>query len=733
MELPTPDPGQPGTPQPAPAELPAAEARELVVRLSKALQRAAIYPEGHPSVLRSADPFLETLRSLLRVSPTVVVGITREAVFVGTDPQHVRPHAAPWLTARLSGQNIASLTFDDTLSVEEARRVLAWIAKGDTLAPDVAAPAFEGCEIACVDFSSARFRESRLADVHLSPEELAWRAIACGLLGISKPDTVEVPTSPAELASWVRSAIEQLEGTGVQDVSDRLVSAGIRLDTLPDPVRASVKAKLSAFVSALSPELRGQVLTASPSDAPEKLALLTHVVDHLPSAQVVDVVRSLAFTRGSSTHQFMSLMLKLTGLSASDGGVADALEARLKQEGLAGNALAADQRQIVATLEELLRPRLGDVAGVNPESYQRRLETLSASSAEPVAHRYDASRHVDPGDGEAVAAQTGRIAIQLLRADASPGDTPAFCERLRAQLPGYLAAHDFELLGDIALQLMALSPGEAPTGGAGAGAVLDFYSEPGTVDVVLEALLEGPPDIPAPLMVLARAAGAGFVEALLRALQARPTTQAWTRAAALLPDLDFDVIRAAFARAYKLDPSHARGLLSLVHASSGLPVVVDVAPLFLADADPAVRLDAYRLLFACRLSPGRMDALLRKALEDDSAAVVRLALDDAERRSPGPRPETLARFLDADSPHPDLQRRAAAILGAQRTPESRDAMIGLLARRTRTLDGHARLVSRRLALALEALDDEGARRAARAWLWSPAGMLSRVMGDGSRP
>ena len=703
------------------------------VRLSKALQRAVIYPPGHPSVLHAAGPFLEGLRALLRSSPTVIVGVTRDALFVGSDPSHARPFASPWLSARLSGQNIASISLDGSLSEGEAQRLLAWLAAGEALGPDTDAPRFEGCEIARVDFSAARFREERHTAASLPPEELAWQTIARGLAGHTHHAPADLPSSPSELADWVRAGIEHLEGTGIHDVGDRIVTAGAHLANLPEPVRATVKAKLSEFVSALSPELRGQVLTAAPTDAPEKLDLLSHVVDHLPSAQVVDVVKNLEFARGGSTHQFMSLMLKLTSLSASDANVADALEARYAQEGGQGRLLGVDGAQTRRVLEQLLRPRPDDVVGVNPDDYQRRLEDLSVTAPTARPHHFDPSRHVDPREPDAVAAHIGRIALYLLRTDAEPDDTSVFCECLRDQLPSYLAKRDFQLLGDIVVQFMSLSASGDPRAAADALNGLAFFSEPATVTAVLDAVLTDTSDNSAPLMILARAGGTAFVDALLGALEAHDDRQSWKRAAALLPTLDFDVIRASFGRAYKADPRRARGLLSLLHAASGLPVVVDVALLFLGDTDPAVRLDAYQLLFASRLSAARFDTLLRRALEDSESPIVRLALDEAERRAPPPKPETLARFLDTASPdRVEFQRRAVAILAAQRTKEARDTMIETLARRAKSFDAPARQVSRSLALALEDLGGADAQRAVRAWRWSPAGMLAWAIGSGSR-
>jgi hypothetical protein len=713
--------------------VPANDARELVVRLSKALQRAVIYPPGHPAVRHAAGPFLESLHVLLRSWPAATVGVTRDALFVGHDPRHARPIASPWLSARLSGQNIASLRFDGSLSEEEAQRVLDWLVTGQVLSPGTDAPAFAGCDVTRVDFTAARFREERLAAGALPPEELAWQTIARGLIGHTHNAT-DAPSSPIELAGWVRAGIEHLEGTGIREVGHRIVAAGAHMANLPEPVRASVKARLSQFVSALSPELRGQVLTAAPTDDPAKLDLLAQVVDHLPSHQIVDVVRNLEFKRGGSTHQFMSLMLKLTHLSASDDDVAEALETRYSQEGGQGRLLAIDEAQTRSVLEQLLQPRTDDVVGVNPEEYQRRLEVLSASPTESRPPLFDASRHIDPREPDDVAAQTGRIALHLLRTDHElhePGETAGPCEFLRDQLPSYLANRDFEMLGDSVVEFTVLSTGGHGRGNSEATEALGFFTEPATVNAVLEAVLTEGPDISPPLLVLARAGGIEFVNALIARLEADEDRQAWSRASELMLSLDVDAIRTTFGRAYKASPRRARGLISLLQAARGLPHVLEVALLFLGDADPAARFDAYHLLFASKLSGARFDTLLRRALEDSEPRIVRLALDEAERRDPPPKPEALARFLDVTSPdRVESQRRAVGILAAQRTADAREVMIDALARRAKALDSPARQVSRSLALAIEAIGGAEALRAVRAWRWSPAGMLTRVIGDG---
>ena len=720
---------------PGRTEVPAQAASDLLSRFARAIQRATIYPTGHPATRVATAPFVDTLTVLLRGFPQVVIGVTTDHMFVGTSTEDAVPHDMPWLSSRLSALDIATIRFDSALSVEDVEGLIGWIASTED-APDTEPPRFAGCQVTKIDYAATRFSERAADTSRLTPEEVAWRSISRALLAdwseASDDEAPETAALPTVLASHVRRVIDLREGTGVTDLTTKLVGLNGQLAALPEDVRATVKSRLSEFVSALSPELRGQLLTVAPTNDSERLQFLTQMLDHLPRALVLEVINGVELVRGGTSHQFLSMMLKLTTVAASDAHLAEALELRYAGAGVPPDAVYLEPPRVRQLLEEVLSQQPGDRHDTNPEDYQARLDQLSTAPVERYEFVLEEARYLPSDDPAAASAHVGRIALMLLQAGSDDERQAACLDRLRQELPKYLSSGELELLADAAVQLVALSLREAPELAERANDALQFFTAPDTVRAVLHALVHSEDDPPAWLMMLARAGQHDFAEALFDLLGSAPDPHLRSRAAAILPALDFEVVRNAMTTVYRRRPASAKALLSTTFESTGLPLVVDVSHVFLGDRDVAVRLEAYRLLFAGQLSSARMDAVLRKAFDDEDLSVVDLALDEVQHLPPAVGVRPLARFLDSISPaHLEKQlHRAVQLLAAFRTDESRAALIDGLADRHRRLDAPSRRVSRTIASVLERNGTDAAVEAARAWRKSPAGMLSRVVGDG---
>ena len=714
-------------------EVPIQAARDLLARFARAIQRATIYPDGHPATRVATAPLVDTLNVLLRVFPQIIIGVTTERLFVGTTRDDAQPHESSWLSARLSALDIATVGFDRALSAEDVAGVVAWIARaGDATSSATAEPpTLTGCQVTKIDFSATRFRDAALDPDQCGREQVAWRTISRALLR-DWGDEEAASHEAGELADLVLRDIDRQEGTGIGELTTRLVGLTRQLDALPDGVRGSIKGRLAELVAALSPELRGQLLTASPTQSPEKLEMLAELLDRLPRPLVLEVIEGLDLARGRTSHQFLSLMLKLTTVSAADARLAEALEGKCAAAGIPRDIVYVEAPRARLLLEELLTPRAGDVAGVNPIEYQDQLERMSVSESRPSEYAIDPAHHLDPQDPSVLSAQLDRIAILLLNTGGEDVQDVACIERLRAQLPQHLENGDLQLIADAAVQFAALSAKAAPVVAERAAACLEFFVEPPTVRAALRALLQGPEEPSPSLVILARAGQSVFAEAALGLLSRASDPAIQQRVAAILPVLDFDVLRPAVLSVYRRQLDLARVLLPAMASSTGLPLVADVSYIFLADRDPAVRLEAYRLLFGSRLSAARMESVLRKALEDDAPRVVEFALEELQRLQVPVGARAIAHFIDAAMPSrfETQQRHAALVLAGFRTHEALHALVGVLADRHRRLDAPARRVSRAVAAALERSGHAEGLAAARAWRRSPAGILSRVVGDG---
>ena len=109
------------------------------------------------------------------------------------------------------------------------------------------------------------------------------------------------------------------------------------------------------------------------------------------------------------------------------------------------------------------------------------------------------------------------------------------------------------------------------------------------------------------------------------------------------------------------------------------------------------------------------------------------AVAEAGRRVPLVGARTLATFIaDRDAERFEQQQvRAVGVLAAARSSEARGQLMAVLAQRHSKLDAPSRRVSRVVA---DVLANGGPTEAAaaKAWRRSPAGLLSRVMGDVGR-
>ena len=681
----------------------------------------------------AARPVVEALAHLLETVPTLLLVFTSEGVFVGTHPEDVQPHEATWLSSRLTARGVASLAFAGGLSEEDAQRLIAWLATDEELRPRVEAPSFGACVITGIDYSRAQFREAPATREHGLPAALAWRGVARSLTDDwSSPDS-EVPSTPDELAHRVLGMLERQEGAGVGELNQRLVGVTSQLAGLSDDVRAAVKGRLAEFLGALTPELRERLLTATPRDDAPKLDLLTQLVDRLPRSCVVDMVSHLKFERGGSTHQFMALILKLTGIASGDSAVAEALASRCRREGLPLDPASLNAPQAQQALEQVLTPRAGDVDDINPREYQAQLEALSTKDLRRGRPASASDRHSDPRDARCVSGQAARIALYLLQSsEGEDGDTEVCLARVQQEFPHQLAERRLDLLGEAAgvFQLVAQTGVRDSAVVHRAQAGLEFFASAAVVDEVVAFAESAADPASGPLMVLARAGGVAGAEAVLTRLSRRPAREVASRLGALLGGLNPPVCRSALRGLYHRAPSVARPIVSALLAVGGGPTLAGLGQELLDDADAAVRADACRLAFS---SPGavQVEAVLARALQDDDARVAEVGIDAVEHHETLLGASALWAFLAARRPASValLQHRLVRVLARHPAPRARLILIDALGHRQSRFDRAGRLLSRSIAVALERTGGMDGAAAVNAWRRSPAGLVSRLLGD----
>lgn len=710
--------------------MPPQAVRDLLRSLSRAVQRATIYPPGHPSIGVATRPFVDALAGVLGDAPALLLTFTSEGILVGAQPADAQLQEASWLAGRLVARGVASIEFFGKVPSREAERLIDWLARADALGDGEEPPAFEGCQISPVDYSRTSFRDTPMAEDRNPTVALAWHMVCRSLAGEWGVPSEGVVGSPAELARFVTQMLERQEGAGSAELVERFAGVDTHLSRLSDGTIAIVKQRLAEFLEALSPEFRDRLLSATPKDRGEKLLLLARLVDRLPRPLVVDLVGRLKFERGGSSHQFIALMTKLAAVAAGDETVAEALSGRCRPEGLPSDpaSLAAPATQEL--LGQLLRPREGDLTGINPDSYQQQLEALSTDR--PARHHQDLASpcHGDPRGARAVAHQVARIALHLLRMRGRDDPSDAACvDRIRLDLPAALADGHLDLLAQAAASLQEAA---GDTGGTltarQAVTALEFFESPEFAREI-GALLETTGEINGDLAVLARTGGVGVAKAAITRLVAQPEPAVRRRLVAAIGALDIRLVRSALADLCASTPSFSRAAVSAL-AASGAPVASQLAEVLVRDADPVVRATAFRLLFSGRHAPPG-DAVLARVLGDLDPRVVEVGIDEVERHQELADPKILTAFLDARRPAPvaPLQHRLVRLLARRRDAAARAVLIEVLGRRGRRFDQAGRRLSRTISVSLERSGGADAAAAVAAWRGSAAGLLSWLLRD----
>lgn len=707
---------------------------EVLARLNRAVQRATIYPEGHPAIRSAVAPFVESLRAALDERASLVIGISRDRLVVEGETPSDRAAPVAWLAQLLHGRGLSALSVQGALTEDEALRFVLWLGHPEAGENPAEDPRFDGISYARLDYSRARFREGAAVDAAADAEAArSWVSIVGSLTdGWFTGDAASLSDDPEDLARALGAHIARNEGVGGAVLASRVVALGGSLASLPRSVRIAVKRRLGGFIAALTPDLQAELLRIAPDSDPARLAFLSEMLDTLPDAVVMDVLAGLEASGAHVPHQFITFVQKLVGLAARDPVLAEAAESRLESLGLPANLTTRSPSDVRAALEEVLRTRTDDTAH-NPEAYQIRLEELSARRIRRAAD-FTEGRHGDPRSTQQVAIHVSEIAQRLLLASPEAPDAAAHLKRLLDDLPRALEASRFDLAYSTAVGLKGLmTPPRLSEGmGALAAEYLSTLGRPESVARLLAAV-EASSAPPTPAIVgIFRLGGLEAACAALERIGASRDDAARERLTDLVVFLDSDAFSAAVAHARSRESSSPAVLLGILR-HPGAPRGVELAATFLGNKDPDVRLAALRILFEAEPGEGSFERCLEKALRDAEPRVVSFGLAQARRRVGPETVQLVGDYLDGrlgGASSVELERGAVEWLAEAGSREARDALAEVLAGRGLAFGAGARGVSREIAETLERIGDETATTALRRWRRSPAGLVSRLL-DGA--
>jgi hypothetical protein len=697
------------------------QARSVLARLSRAVQKASIYPPGHPAVAQGMGPLVDSLAALVAEGPvSFAIGRTRILVASGANPP--TEHESPWLATRLFDKGISAISVDEVVDAQDVSRLVTWLAGAMTGASDDQ-PEIAGVRLSRFDGSRLRFHETDSPSREPTPEAaVAWQMLTSSLAdltGLSPSDRED----PSVLADRIREALLASEGTGISELSGRFVSLHDQLQELDHDSREVAGRKLAALIERLLPELRGSLLVVRSNDDAKKVELVGELLDYLSAPVVHHIVENLGVERVPVPPAFDRFLRKLARMSLADPSLAEGLDKRFQQAGLPISLLAGAAPDPRRPFNEL--PPDADTKSFVPEQYRARLEELITKG--PEGSVSETPPDVDPTELTAIERHIGRIARLEAGREELTSETTVYLRWLRDMTPRELARRGLDSLAETA-ELMIQLAGRELSGESKAlvDSCIEFYRQPVTVEAVLAAIAEAPSAAAGSAGILLSIGGRDSARVAVEWLKGGSDVTAREHVAAALAEIDPTVFREVVASELHTNRRLAEsmaGALPAIEPSRAIDLALQLA----SNAATEVRRKAFTWLLATPLTSGKLGLVLQKALDDLDPRVVLVGLEAAEARpSPGAT-EALLKFIHrrAKTKIRPLQARAVKILSVS-GPEAVKGLAKALGQRRVMVAAKARRLSLCMAEALSRSSEPGARGAARAWRTSLSSVICWV-------
>ena len=708
---------------------------EALVRMGRAVQKATIYPQGHPAIPGAVEHFLEVLPGALEGRPELSLGIAVDQFLIDGVPLDEKQGVLSWLAQHLHERGLASVTFAGDLQEAVVVSFVRWLAKPAENERDREdPPSFDGITMARFDYAKARFGEDPAeADGTERDAVRAWHAVMGGMAtGCGLETGGWTSDDPTEMAMEVNALLQKPEGPGVRSIASRVIAMGMTLSNVPEHLRGPLKRRLGAFIGGLTPALREQLLRVDPNSSRQKLEFVTEMIDALPKTTVIDVLGKLDKSGAHVPHQFITLMNKLIGVSAQDAALRREVGERLETVGVPRALMDREPQKVRDVLSEVMQSRIEKTW--NPEKYQALLEELSAKKVDQ-GSAVTSTRYSDPRDSEGNRAHVSDIALRLLVAKPEAPEASGFLKCLEEDAPRAVDSGRFEQVHEAAstLRRMAGGTGELSPGlQQQVQGYLSTFTREEQVRKIIAAAEEGDGLVPPAILGLFLLAGAEAVDAALKRLaevQDGPGREPLTQ---LLVAADPEAFTAAVGRQRGEGWAALRVLFPVLHRIGGTRAV-DLALTFVGNEDTRIRVDTLRVLIACDNRPGQAFRYLERAMADENPRVVAFAIAQARQSGGSDMTYLLGTFLNSEARSAgdyDLRVQAIWALAAFRSPEARDILISILSGRKIALWVKDQRISEALEGALVQIGDAASEAAVRRWRISPSRWLSMLLVSG---
>ena len=696
------------------------KARSVLARLSRAVQRASIYPPGHPAVAHGLAPMVDTLAALLQDGPVALaVGRTRILVATGNNPP--TEHESPWLASRLFDKGISAIVVDEVLDAQEISRLVSWLA-ATTEDPQGEPFQMVGVKLSRFDGSRVKFNETDDQTAEQTPAVThAWITLTASFAGLGDLSDA-ARQDPATLANRIREALLAGEGTGIAELSERFVKMYDQLLELDGEVKEAALRKLASLVEQLLPELRGSLLAVQTNDDARKVGLVTLLLDHLSAPVIHHIVHNVGLDRGAIPSAFDRFLRKLARLSLSDPSLAEDLDRRFQEAGLPISLLAGSAPDPRRPFTEL--PPDSDPDRFVPEPYRERLDELSQLGVEAGQPPLGG----DPTDPTEVDRHVARIARLEAGREVISDDTRTYIRCLRETAPRELARRGVDPLAQTADLFKRLAARDDLRGDLRAlvESSLEFYRVPANVDALLTAIAETPPALAGAAGVLLSAGGRDSALIAVEWFKGPHELVARERVGGALAEVEPAVFREIVAPQLAANRRVAEALAGAL-GSIDPSRAIDLALQLAGNPGSEVRRKAFQWLLSTPLTSGKLGLAMQRALDDADPRVVQVGLQAArDRPSPGVT-DALLKFIHrrGRTKIRSLQARAVNILAVS-GPDAVKRLATALGQRRVMCAAKARRLSLCMADALSKSPEAGAHSAARAWRTSLAGIVSWV-------
>jgi hypothetical protein len=622
-------------PVPAPA-LPKAIG-DMLLELSVAVQRRAMYPGGHPSLESAEKRLMTRLAPVLAARSTLAVGVARDRLVIDGITTDARQPVHRALAERLHTHQIAGLELHDGLSIEETAQLLSRLASDPE---KIEKEEHEWAHIRIVRqaYSRLAMRDDEFAGegpTGLTRPAQLWYELAQAAL-IGGDDQHGGPASPESAPTDMARAINTVKAESSYDkaVIGYLLRIAAELKSA-DPVEtAALRTQVSDLVTNLSQDALRRLLVMG-GDLAQRRAFLMDAT----SGMAVDAVLNLAAAAATVSRRAISLPLMrlLTKLASH------ARQGSAPVRASADGAFRDHVRDMIAgwTLPDPSPGAYGDI-----------LDAM----ASPGAHGPISSGITQTAEPERIV----EICLELHSA------TDALWDAVTA----IMARGQIHQLLDL---LDAADP-ESPLPGL-------IRKRIATPEHFRE-LLASPSLDAARLQDFARRVGKPAIIALLDALVEADSRAARRRLLDILATLGDDIGPAIVERLTPRAPWYViRNLLILVGHLSEWPAGFS-ATAFAVHSDVRVRREALRLMLRRRESRA---AGILAAIADNDAALARLGLDAAIKHCPSNVCARIVQRLESDAFPPELELAAVQAIATSGQAAALTCLLGLASVRTRWL------------------------------------------------